>query len=187
MIRHLIVVAALGVAAPQWSPVSAQSAAQAPLDSAALGHSVEQLRSSIGKWNVTTRFLNDDGSVARAAEGTYEFSWVIPDRVISGRSEIPELQQVSAILFYVNPARQQIEMSSVAADGRLWIMTGPLGGETRTTQEYRTTTGTGRLRFTRFDVSADSFESRMEYTEDGGATWKPGNHQTFRRAPKSGG
>ncbi len=38
------------------------------------------------------------------------------------------------------------------------------------------------LRFTRFNVAADSFESRMEYTDDDGETWKPGNHQTFHRA-----
>ncbi len=64
-------------------------------------------------------------------------------------------------------------------------MTGPLGGETRMTQEYGTTGGgTGRLRFTRYNVSADAFESRMEYTDDGGKTWKPGNHQTFRRTAR---
>ena len=63
-------------------------------------------------------------------------------------------------------------------------MTGPLGGEERLSQEYPTVGGgEGRLRFTRFNVSPDSFESRMEYTEDGGQSWKPGNHQVFLRAP----
>ena len=61
-----------------------------------------------------------------------------------------------------------IEMAAVGADGRLWIMTGPLGGEERLSQEYQTVEGgTGRLRFTRYNVSPDAFESRMEYTEDG--------------------
>ncbi len=27
----------------------------------------------------------------------------------------------------------------------------------------------------------EAFESRMEYTDNGGRTWKPGNHRTFRR------
>ncbi|MDA1081742.1 MAG: hypothetical protein O2973_08700 [Gemmatimonadetes bacterium] len=44
MIRPLLAVALLGISTPALS--------QAPLDSAALRHSVEQLRSSIGKWNV---------------------------------------------------------------------------------------------------------------------------------------
>lgn len=149
---------------------------------AALQHSVEQLRSSIGRWDVTTEFLNTDGTAAKTVSGTYEFSWVIPDRVVSGKSEIPELKQVSAILFYVNEAKQFIEMVSVGADGNLWVMTGELGGEVRTTKEFKTASGgTGQLRFTRYNVLADSFESKMEYTEDGGESWLPGNHQVFRR------
>ncbi len=130
-----------------------------------------------------TDFLKPDGSVAKSVTGTYEFSWVVPDRVVAGRSEIPELKQVAGLLFYVNEGARQIEMSSVAGDGKLWIMTGPLGGETRVTQPFKTTRGgVGRLRFTRFNVAKDAFESRMEYTEDDGKTWTPGNHQKFRRA-----
>lgn len=149
----------------------------------AMEASVEQLRSTVGHWDVVTEFLNDDGSVARSVTGTYEFSWVVPDRVISGKSAMPELKQSSGILFYINQKKREIEMVSVGADGRLWIMTGPLGGETRTTEEFKTADGgTGQLRFTRYNVTEDAFESRMEYTDDGGATWKPGNHQTFLRS-----
>lgn len=162
---------------------SAWLAAQEPEPSFEMQHSVEQLRAAIGRWDTTTEFLNPDGSVARSVEGSYAFDWVVPDRVVSGRSEIPELGQSSGILFYVNEAKQIIEMVSVGGDGRLWVMTGPLGGETRMTSEYATADGgTGQLRFTRFNVTADRFESRMEYTRDGGATWLPGNHQVFRRA-----
>lgn len=71
-----------------------------------LQHSIEQLRTTVGHWNVTTDLLNPDGSVAKSVNGTYEFSWVVPDRVVSGRSEIPELKQASAILFYVNETRK---------------------------------------------------------------------------------
>ena len=148
----------------------------------ALHHSVEQLRSSVGRWNVVTDFLNEDGSVTRSVSGTYEFSWVVPDRVLSGHSEMPELKQTVGILFYIKSAERQIEMVSVGADGRLWIMTGPLGGEQRLSQEFDTADGRpAQLRFTRVNVSTDAFESKMEYTEDGGLTWKPGNHQRFRR------
>lgn len=109
-----------------------------------------------------------------------------PARVVSGRSEVPSRKQGSGILFYVRESRKEIEMVSVGADGLLWTMTGPLGGETRLSQEYKTTHGgTGRLRFTRSNVSPDAFESGMEYTDDGGKSWKPGNHQRFSRI-KSG-
>jgi hypothetical protein len=78
-------------------------------------------------------------------------------------------------------------MVAVGPDGRLWIMTGPLGGDTRYSQEYEDSGGgTGQLRFTRYNVTEDGFESKMEYTDDGGETWKPGNHQVFRRAVTSG-
>lgn len=151
-----------------------------------LQHSIDQLRSSVGQWDVTTSFLGPDGTVAKSVSGTYEFSWVVPDRVVSGRSEIPELGQSSALLFYVNEAKRLIEMVSVGADGQLWVMTGPLGGEVRMTPEFPTASGgKGMLRFTRFNVSPDAFESRMEYSDDGGTTWKPGNRQVFKRTSKS--
>lgn len=152
-------------------------------DSPALQRSVEQLRQSIGLWDVVTENLNEDGTVATTMNGTYQFAWVVPDRVVSGRMDIPERKQSAGILFYVNESKALIEMVSVGADGKLWTMSGPLGGEVRTTGEFKTRDGgTGQLRFTRFNVGKDRFESRMDYTEDGGKTWKPGNHQVFRRA-----
>lgn len=162
--------------------------AQPQADSAALQHSVEELRTSIGRWEVVTNLLNPDGSVARSVNGTYEFSWVVPDRVASGVTSTPELSQTAGILFYINERKQEIEMVSVASDGRLWVMTGPMGGDVRLSQEYQAAGGgTGRLRFTRQNVMPDQFESRMEYSEDGGKTWQPGNHQTFRRVPQPTG
>lgn len=93
--------------------VSGSASAQEPAQPAELQHSIEQLRTSIGRWDVVTEFLNEDGSVARSVTGTYEFSWVVPDRVVSGKSEISEMKQSSGILFYVNEARRIIEMVSV--------------------------------------------------------------------------
>lgn len=144
---------------------------------------VEQLRSAVGAWEVKTTQYGDDGAVARIACGTYKFDWIVPDRVLAGRSDIPDWKQASGILFYVSERRSTIEMASVGADGHLWVMTGPAGGETRTTPAVPTADG-GRmqLRFTRFNVTADRFESRMEVSLDGGANWKPGNHQVFERA-----
>ncbi len=153
----------------------------APIDPE-LDASVEQLRYAVGTWSVTTEFLNEDGSVARAVDGSYDFEWVVPDRVIRGRSDIPEIEQASAILFYLNEAKRIIEMVSVGADGKLWVMTGPFAEETRYTETFETRDGkTSQLRFTRYNVKPNSFESKMEYTVDEGATWLPGNHQMFRR------
>ncbi|MDH4260570.1 MAG: hypothetical protein OEW16_09765 [Gammaproteobacteria bacterium] len=124
-----------------------------------------------------------DGSIASTMPGTYRFEWVVPDRVASGRSEIPELGIASGILFYVRERRATIEMVSVGADGHLWVMTGPIDGETRSTPPTPLADGGSmQLRFARFNVEPDRFESRMEFTLDDGATWKPGNHQVFLRA-----
>ena len=181
MFRHAILAAVVSLPIP--------ASADEPAPDTALEHSVDQLRDAVGCWDVVTEFLAPDGTVARSAEGSYEFSWVVPDRVVSGRSEVPEMKQVSAILFYVNETKRFIEMVSVSRDGMLWTMTGPLGGEERLSQEFTTADGgTARLRFTRFNVSSDEFESRMEFTSDGGESWQPGNHQVFRRTdcPASG-
>lgn len=164
--------------------VSGAPNAESKAEDKALRISVEELRSSIGRWNVVTEFLQADGTVARSVEGTYEFSWVVPDRVVSGRNNLPALQQSSGILFYIQEKKRQIEMVSVGADGVLWTMTGALGGNERFSQTFETATGaTARLRFTRFNVEADRFESKMDYTEDGGKTWTPGNRQRFVRLP----
>lgn len=101
---------------------------------------------------------------------------------MQGRTSIPELDMSSAILFYVRESDSTIEMVSVGMDGKLWIMTGPAGGDTRYTQPFPTQSGgEGQLRFTRYNVADEGFESRMEWTQDGGETWIQGNHQTFRR------
>ncbi|MDH4260667.1 MAG: hypothetical protein OEW16_10275, partial [Gammaproteobacteria bacterium] len=56
-------------------------------------------------------------------------------------------------------------------------------GETRTTPPTPLADGGSmQLRFTRFNVEPDRFESRMEFTLDDGKTWKPGNRQVFIRA-----
>lgn len=162
------------------SPVAGE-AMETP--ASALAEGIGQLRQAIGLWNVRTTQFNEDGSIAQTVEGTYQFDWVVPDRVVSGRSAIPALGQASGILFYVNERRATIEMVSVGADGHLWVMTGPAGGETRTTPVTPLADGRKmQLRFTRFNVEPDCFESRMEVSFDGGESWKPGNHQHFVRA-----
>lgn len=176
MFRRIVVLLLIATA-------QASGAEEAVKPDAALQQSVEQLRNAIGRWDVVTKSIGEDGAVNLTADGSYEFEWVVPDRVVSGRSEIPDLGQASGILFYIRESSREIEMVSVGADGRLWIMTGPLGEEQRTTREFKTREGqTAQLRFTRYNVSENAFESRMDYTTDGGETWTQGNHQQFRRA-----
>ncbi len=81
---------------------------------------VEQLRAAVGVWDVETTQFGEDGAIARVACGTYRFEWVVPDRVLAGRSSIPDWKQSSGLLFYVNERRSTIEMASVGADGQLW-------------------------------------------------------------------
>jgi len=149
---------------------------------------VAQLRQAVGLWDVTTTQYGEDGAVAGVAAGTYRFDWIVADRVLAGRSDIPEMKQSSGILFYVNERRSTIEMASVGADGHLWVMTGPAGGETRTTPPTPLADGRSmQLRFTRYAITPDRFESRMEVSLDGGESWKPGNHQLFVRAADNRG
>ena len=123
---------------------------------------VQQLRSAVGLWDVETTQFGDDGAVARVACGTYRFDWVVPDRVLAGRSDIPDWKEKSGILFYVNE-RSAIEMAAVGADGALQVM-----------------------RVTRFNAGPDRLEARTEVSTDGGASWKPGSYQVFRRAVPAG-
>lgn len=175
--RFLTIIAALLTLGS--APLAAQPA-QPPEPSPI---AVEQLRHAIGLWNVETDFIAADGGVARTLTGQYRFGWVVPDRVVTGMSTIPELNQASAILFFVRPGRDEIEMASVGADGHLWRMIGPDDSETRTTPETTMADGsTLILRFTRHNVTPNSFESRMERSTDGGQTWSAGNRQRFVRA-----
>lgn len=143
---------------------------------------LRQLRHVVGSWDVATTFLRDDGSEAGTVEGTYTFDWVPPDAVVAGSSTIPVFNQTSAILFYLREATGEIEMSSVGPDGQLWVMTGPIDGEVRETPVVAMPDGsTLKLRFTRYNVEPDRFESRMDRSTDGGESWVQGNHQVFVR------
>lgn len=153
-----------------------------PADPAALQRSVDELRHAHGTWTVATTFFKPDGTPTKTFQGDYEFSWAVPDKVLIGKTQTPELGMASGILFYVQPGKSQIQMNSAGGDGTLWTMTGPLGGDARSTGDIPMSDGTTqRLRFTRFNVSPDRFESRMETSADGGKTWTAGNHQVFTR------
>ena len=177
MIRFAIAALALGLGALAAPAVAAEETPAGVLE----------LRRNVGVWDTTTEFLAEDGSVARAVRGTYSFEWVVSDSVLRGVSEIPETKQKSAILFYYRAAKDEIEMVSVGADSVLWLMTGPGGGNARTTAPRPTQDGgTITLRFTTANVTAERFESRMEWSADEGQIWNPGNRQTMVRRQPAG-
>ena len=168
-------------AGPADVPAIAQTHAQSQT-SASPASALAELRQIVGEWDVRTRFLNPDGSLAREVDGSYTFAWAVPDAIVSGTARQPALESVSALLLYRRPATREVEMVSVDQRGVRWIMTGTEGSDVRTTPDRTMADGSRmRLRFTRFNVAQDRFESRMDYSTDGGATWTQGNHQLFVR------
>jgi hypothetical protein len=168
----------LVVAVTLTAPLLAQPATEPIPDP--IARAVTQLRETRGHWDVTTEFLKPDGTVARTATGTYLFEWVVEDRLLRGESVIPALDQRSAILFYVDPAKRLIEMASVGKDGHLWVMTGPPTGRSarRQTRRCRMDRRSGCV--SRASTSR-AIDSRMEVSTDRGTSWLPGNHQVFVR------
>ena len=59
-----------------------------------LATAVQQLRQAAGRWNVTTTRYAENGAVAAVATGTLNFDWVVPDRVLAGKSVHPRLEPV---------------------------------------------------------------------------------------------
>jgi hypothetical protein len=150
----------------------------------ALDAAVEQLRQAAGRWNVTTTRYADNGSVAAVATGTWNFDWVVPDRVLSGRSVIPDWSQSAGMLFYLNERLITLEMAQVGPDGQLVVMSGPAGAASRTTAAVALPDGRRMLhRHTHYGVTRDKFEAKLETSYDGGQSWKLGFHQLFVRAP----
>lgn len=178
-VRKRLVIAALMLALPMSAKAQDGTAAEAAPETSP---AVEQLRHVIGEWDVVTTFIRPDGSVAGRFDGSYVFEWVMEDKIVKGLSTIPQFQMSSGLLFYLRDSTGEIEMTSVGPDGQLWVMTGPQDSETRETPVVDMPDGTTlKLRFTRFNVSEDRFESKMERSTDGGATWVQGNHQVFVR------
>lgn len=163
-------------------PLGVASAQDEPASETEVPPAVEQLRHVIGEWNVATEFIRPDGTSGGTFDGIYAFEWVLQDRIVKGMSTLPDLNQASGLLFYLRESTGEIEMVSVGPDGQLWTMTGPMESETRETPVVDNPDGsTVKLRFTRFNVTPDRFESRMEFSSDGGATWRQGNQQVFTR------
>lgn len=166
------------------TPVSGE-AMETPVEG--LSEGVQQLRHAVGIWNVTTTQYSDDGTVSHRMKGTFQFEWVVPDRVLSGRSTMPAGGQNAGVLLYVNERRATIEMASVGADGNLWVMSGPADGEIRMTPPMPMSDGSRmQLRYTRFNVAPNRFEARVDVSTDGGASWHAGRHQLFVRNTSDG-
>jgi len=181
---------------PSWRGLSASLVlACSPLageametPASALAEGIDQLRQTVGTWNVTTTQYRADGTIARTVSGTCQFEWVVPDRVISGRSSMGMLGQMSGILIYVNEQRASLEMAQVDANGQLTVLSGAAGNELRSTTPVPAPDGSKmQLRVTRYNVGPDRFDSRLDVSTDGGTNWRPGHHQRFVRAKGEAG
>ena len=162
------------------------AAEAAELAPPALANAVQQLRQAAGRWTVTTTRYADNGAVAAVATGTWSFDWVVPDRVLTGKAVIPDWNQSAGMLFYLNERMFTLEMAQVGADGQLVVMSGPAGAQTRRSAPVELPDGRRVLqRHTRYGVTADRFEAKVETSDDGGASWKPAYHQLFVRAPQA--
>lgn len=149
-----------------------------------LDAAVEQLRQAAGRWSVTTTRYADNGSVAAVATGTWSFDWVVPDRVLSGRSVIPDWSQSAGMLFYLNERFFTLEMAQVGSDGQLVVLSGPASAASRKTAVIPLPDGRRMVqRHTRYGVTRDKFEAKLETSYDGGQSWKLGYHQLFVRTP----
>lgn len=154
------------------------------LEPSELDAAVEQLRQAAGRWSVTTTRYADNGSVAAVATGTWSFDWVVPDRVLSGRSVIPDWSQSAGMLFYLNERFFTLEMAQVGSDGQLVVLSGPASAASRKTAAIALPDGRRMVqRHTRYGVTPDKFEAKLETSYDGGQSWKLGYHQLFVRAP----
>ena len=119
-----------------------------------LATAVQQLRQAAGRWNVTTTRYAENGAVAAVATGTLSFDWVVPDRVLAGKSVIPDWNQSAGMLFYLNERMFTLEMAQVGGDGQLIVMSGPAGTETRTAEPIALPDGRRMLqRHTRYGVT----------------------------------
>jgi hypothetical protein len=151
----------------------------------AIQTAVQQLRQAAGRWTVTTTQYDSSGSVKAVASGTWQFDWVVPDRVLAGRASIPDWKQSTGILLYLNERRSTVEMATVGADGQLQVLAGAAGTDTRTSAAVALPDGRRMVkRYTRYRVEADRFESCLETSYDGGRSWQPGLHHLFVRAPE---
>ena len=149
-----------------------------------LATAVQQLRQAAGRWNVTTTRYAENGAVAAVATGTLNFDWVVPDRVLAGKLRHSRLEPVGrhALL----PERAHVHARDGAGRRRRAAHRDERPRRDRDANDRADRMPDGRRmlqRHTRYGVTANRFEAKMEMSYDGGANWKPGYHQLFVRVP----
>ena len=107
---------------------------------------------------------------------------MVPDRGFAAAAgKFPEMKQASGILFAINEAAAIIEMAAAGRRQKLWVMTGRWAAKDDCRRCTPLPTVRPAARFTRFNVEDDRFRSCAWNTDDGGKSWKSGNHQVFKR------
>lgn len=170
-ITFLLIIVAVAVGQPQPPSLKASKG-------------IEQLRQIVGNWDVTTEILFPDGTVELKQEGSWQFRWVVPDRVLSGESH--QAESKAAILIYVHAQKEVIELATVGEDGLLWVMSGAADSESLTTPNTKVSEKeTIMFRWSRYEFEKNRFRSKLEISKDGGKTWVLRHRQEFRRKSAS--
>lgn len=137
----------------------------------------------VGTWNATTEYLDDLGNVVRKVQGSHEANWAIDGTVVEVKASVPELEVVTRLQFFHNVSEDRFYMTSVDAQGDLWVLSGDLGAELVLTSAPKKQPDGKQLvvRLTHHDIGEDSFATLMEYTENKGKSWQTGFRQYLTR------
>ena len=142
----------------------------------------KRLEHAIGKWEVTTKFYNADGEVIRENKGIDTNRYVIPGRLIEHNIANSEGVTTARGQMFYNVREEKFCVTSVDANGDLWILTGGLDTFVLTSRPREQPNGTVMMvRFTHENIEEDSFEAQMEISRDGGETWRKGYRQFIKR------
>jgi len=135
----------------------------------------------IGEWSVHIEFLDSAGNVTRTAEGT-DISRYLIDSTVVELTTIDDGNNISKGWIFYNIKEQKYYLVSVSSEGDLWILKGGLDQYVITSDPREQLNGkTVQIRFTHYNIEENSFEAIMEYTIDGGKTWRKAYRQIITR------
>jgi hypothetical protein len=97
-------------------------------------------------------------------------------------TESEEMKSSNKGMMFYSFADEKIYIVDVNQDGELWILSGNMEDDILTSQTKERPNGsTMTIRFTHRNRKKDSFEALMEYSSDGGKSWKRGYYQYITR------
>lgn len=178
MERSILLACALLVTLLPGAP-SAQDTAEpiAPLPEEAR----RRLEYAVGAWDVRTEFLDPEGRVQPIEESTHDARFSIPGRLVELTSVTPSSGRGKAWLFY-GMQDGLFYLTSVDQRGDLWVLTGGLDQYVLTSLPRPMEDGSMlTARLTYLNPTAGSYETLMDVSTNGGATWRTVFRQKITR------